>query len=247
MTDCGGIGNNLRRSLRILRNTQTYDPPQQAGKAGPRPFIGFFAHAAEWTTSYSIESVEDGDLLWVDQARWLTGQFNKESLIDCNGPMALLSVYFLWSSIHSWIDALGELTHHCTSNVNFWLVFWCSFVWGVWLITWRRASMQPELEHEHQSILPLLAAVMEYLSAEILELADNAAKDNKKTRTVPRHIQLAVRNDEELSIFLSKVTIASGGVLPNIHAVLLPKRAWRRKSRNSKIFHTNACLILRMW
>ena len=69
-----------------------------------------------------------------------------------------------------------------------------------------------------------LAAVMEYLSAEILELAGNAARDNKRTRIVPRHLQLAVRNDEELNKLLGGVTISQGGVLPNIHAVLLPKK-----------------------
>ncbi|KAF5791166.1 putative transcription factor Hap3/NF-YB family [Helianthus annuus] len=74
-----------------------------------------------------------------------------------------------------------------------------------------------------------LSAVLEYLAAEVLELAGNAARDNKKSRIVPRHIQLAVRNDEELSKLLGSVTIANGGVLPNIHQTLLPHKVGKDK------------------
>ncbi|KAJ7984014.1 hypothetical protein DPEC_G00367670 [Dallia pectoralis] len=61
----------------------------------------------------------------------------------------------------------------------------------------------------------LLGRRAQYLTAEILELAGNAARDNKKTKYHPRHLQLAVRNDG-LNKLLGGVTIAQGGVLPNI-------------------------------
>jgi len=70
-----------------------------------------------------------------------------------------------------------------------------------------------------------VASVLEYLTAEILELAGNAARDNKKLRINPRHLQLAVRNDDELNQLLRHVTIAQGGVLPNIQPSLLPKKS----------------------
>ena len=66
-----------------------------------------------------------------------------------------------------------------------------------------------------------LASVLEYLSAKVLELAGNAAKKNM---IIPRHLQVAVENDDELNKVLGAVTIAQGGVLPNIQQVLLQKR-----------------------
>ncbi|XP_031102461.1 histone H2A.1 [Ipomoea triloba] len=79
-----------------------------------------------------------------------------------------------------------------------------------------------------------LAAVLEYLAAEVLELAGNAARDNKKTRIIPRHVLLAVRNDEELGKLLQGVTIAAGGVLPNINPVLLPKKSAASEEKASQ-------------
>ena len=69
-----------------------------------------------------------------------------------------------------------------------------------------------------------MASVLEYLVAELIELAGGIAKEQKKNRINPRHLQLAIRNDDELSRYLESVTISQGGVLPNIHEVLVAKK-----------------------
>ncbi|KAM3295772.1 hypothetical protein ACQJBY_038203 [Aegilops geniculata] len=69
-----------------------------------------------------------------------------------------------------------------------------------------------------------LAAVLEYLATEVLELAGDAAKETKKARIIPRHLMIAVQGDPELSQLLAGVTIAHGGVVPYINSALLPKK-----------------------
>lgn len=107
-----------------------------------------------------------------------------------------------------------------------------------------------------------MAAVIEYLAAEILELSGNAARDNKKIRIIPRHILLAIANDEELHRLLRHVTIPAGGVLPKIHPELLgnkkrgaknlqpvplippppPPKAKKAKASGAKAKASNACV-----
>ncbi|XP_041066152.1 histone H2A-like [Carcharodon carcharias] len=71
----------------------------------------------------------------------------------------------------------------------------------------------------------------EYVRAGVIELAGNAAWDNK-TRIIPHHLWLTVRNVEELNKLLGGVTIAQDGALPNIQAVLLPNKT----GHSSKVY-----------
>ena len=80
-----------------------------------------------------------------------------------------------------------------------------------------------------------LAAVMEYLAAEVLELAGNAAHDNKKTMIIPLHLQLAFRNDNELTQLFAMLIKGQGGVLPSIQSVLLTKKTEKKNFFPKKI------------
>lgn len=81
-----------------------------------------------------------------------------------------------------------------------------------------------------------LAVVLEYITAEILELSGNASRDDKKVKIKTRHIFMSVANDPELSKLFSdlKISIPGSGVVPYIDARLLPTREDRQKKISRK-------------
>jgi histone H2A len=75
------------------------------------------------------------------------------------------------------------------------------------------------------------AAALEYLVAELIEMAGNFCIANKKKRIIPRHLMLAIRQDAEFNQLLSDVIISEGGVQPHIEAVLLPKSSSEKRAK----------------
>lgn len=68
-----------------------------------------------------------------------------------------------------------------------------------------------------------MAGVLEYLTLEICELAGMICDKHKKKTIAPKHINLAIRNDDDLNKLMCEVTIAQGGRLPFIAPQLMKK------------------------
>ena len=70
----------------------------------------------------------------------------------------------------------------------------------------------------------VMAAVIDYLAQEILEVAGDVALKAGKKRIIPRHVKLALSNDEELQKVCANCVIHEGGVNPHIEEALFPKK-----------------------
>lgn len=76
------------------------------------------------------------------------------------------------------------------------------------------------------------SAVLEYITAEVLELAGDVVKQQKKSRISPRHLLAAMKMDEEMSELLPKgAALKSAGVMPKripdfLRKTNVPKKDW---------------------
>lgn len=68
-----------------------------------------------------------------------------------------------------------------------------------------------------------MAAVLEYLTAEVLELAGSFTTFYGRVRITPRSILLTMKHDYELDKLTKNIIVPQGGVRPNIHPALVPK------------------------
>ena len=95
-----------------------------------------------------------------------------------------------------------------------------------------------------------LAAVLEYLCAEVLELAGNQALDCKSSTITPRHVMLALRNDEDLNEMTKHCVIRESGAFPDFPLELqrgdqynLWEDAWEKTFRDMQESAPHGCLV----
>ncbi|NXA77142.1 H2AJ protein, partial [Thryothorus ludovicianus] len=79
----------------------------------------------------------------------------------------------------------------------------------------RLLRHQGNVRRVHSTASVYLAAVLDYLTAELVDVAGYVAQHFKSRRIDPRHLLLAIRKDEELKKLLADF-IPQGGVMPNI-------------------------------
>lgn len=67
-----------------------------------------------------------------------------------------------------------------------------------------------------------MAAALEYLCADLMDIAGSITRDRRKKRITPRHILYAIKDDRELDELLRDVHVPEAGTRPWLHIALLP-------------------------
>ena len=115
------------------------------------------------------------------------------------------------------------------------LLFWTksSQTGLVFLIGRVKRYLQTYSERISDTAAIYFTGVLEYICAEMLENTGRITKDFNKKIIIPRHINLFIKDDEEIDELLSDVTIPSVGVRTYIHKTLFqPKYKDKNKSNS---------------
>ncbi|XP_061493852.1 histone H2A-beta, sperm-like [Rhineura floridana] len=78
-----------------------------------------------------------------------------------------------------------------------------------------------------------MAAVLQYLTYDIVDTAGNIAENDNKRRIAPRHLQRAISNDSELHCLLGGITFPQGNTLPKNRPATSTKKGKGKKSGKS--------------
>lgn len=81
-----------------------------------------------------------------------------------------------------------------------------------------------------------LAAVIEYIAVEILNVSSLQAQESSKSRITVRHMELGIRNDPDFSRLFERLNLKflGSGFTPGIHKELLVKKKIKKKSKEEK-------------
>lgn len=163
----------------------------------------------------------------------LTVELYSSKMTEAFEPLAELVVCLSAADIEEAVRIVlpGELANHGASEACKAIARFASS--GDTEAAWKNSSMAPRAglltPPEHVALIagllgltryPLtvvasvyLAAVLEYITAEVLELGGNAAKDNQINIVSCRMIHLAVRHDLELDALFASCIIRDSGVI----------------------------------
>lgn len=79
-----------------------------------------------------------------------------------------------------------------------------------------------------------MAGVLEYITAELCELAGNVCEEQGKKQIMPKHINFGIMHDEELAKLFSTSQISQGGQKVNINEFLLPQKGKGNRAEASQ-------------